>query len=87
MEENKNINPKTRQKATAMDAFPGVCDGVVRWDDVKKAFTYSSSSSDSSLGRAWSSSSACFLLRVDIVADGMGGLMERVASGGKWWSE
>lgn len=98
MEDNKNINAQKRQQATAMSAFPKICDSVVRWDDVKKTLTYSSSSSDSSLGRAWSSSSSsasCFLLRVDIVLDWAGVQMEwmgedgvklgwRVSCGRRW---
>ena len=64
--------------------------------DVKNTFTYSSSSSDSSLGRAWSSSTcsaSCFLLRVDIVLDGMVGVMderettERGWTGGELWAD
>ena len=47
-----------------------------RDNDVKKGLAYSSSSSSSlSLGRAWRSSSSCFLLRVDMISasDGCGG--------------
>lgn len=60
-----------------MKAVGRICDEVVPWDDVKKSATYSSSSSLSSLGRATSSSS-CFLLRVDIVGgvDGVDFLVE-----------
>lgn len=60
-----------RCEATAMKLESHSCDvedAKVQWHDVKEGLTHSSSSSDSSEGRATSSSSvSCFLLRVDIV--------------------
>ena len=72
MEENRSINADTEWKGSVMEWSTSSCDGR---DDVKKSRTYSSSSSLSSLGRAWSSSSSsasCFLLRVDIAVGLMG---------------
>lgn len=82
MKGNGDINADTGGKATVTEWFASSCDSVVQWDDVKKSRTYSSSSSLSSLGRAWSSSSSsasCFLLRVDIAMR----LMSDVMEGGK----
>ena len=59
------------QRGCSRGAAPARCDGMTS----RSAATYSSSSSLSSLGRAWSSSSSsasCFRLRVDI-ADGQRG--------------
>ena len=89
MAEMEKVNGIARRPATATDAFWNVCDGVVAWSDVKKPLTYSSSSSLSSLGRAWSSSSSsasCFLLRVDI-ANGMDGFRVWVERDQMEWSE
>lgn len=69
----ENINSMHRRKATTMKLKSHNCDrNDTKYDDMtSKVLTYSSSSSDSSEGRATSSSSSCFLLRVDIVFQGM----------------
>lgn len=79
MGQNKNINLENQDQATAMKAVRDTRDDAVPWVTSRRPLTYSSSSSLSSLGRAWSSSSSsasCFRLRVDIVDGQKDGVME-----------